>query len=114
MFGNYVVLELVDGAYAALAHLQQGSPTLRAGQQVQRGEVVGRCGNSGNSSEPHVHFQLMDHRWPFVSAGLPFVFTGVRIDGTVGEGVPGNRQLMVVTHDPPRSYPETPSNAHQP
>jgi Peptidase family M23 len=74
VLGNHVVLDLGGGRYAALAHLQRGSATVRGGQQVRRGEVIGRCGNSGNSSEPHVHFQVMDHPRALVAAGLPFVF----------------------------------------
>jgi murein DD-endopeptidase MepM/ murein hydrolase activator NlpD len=101
VLGNYVVIDLGQGAYAALAHLQRGSATVRPGQRVRRGEVIGRCGNSGNSSEPHLHLQLMDHRWPFVAAGLPFVFTGVRIDGPAGQGVPANKQIMMADPDPP-------------
>jgi Peptidase family M23 len=96
VLGNHLVIDLGDGVYAALAHLQRGSVTVRPGQVVRRGEVVGRCGNSGNTSEPHLHFQLMDHARPTVAAGLPFVFTGVRIDGSPpGEGVPADGQVMV-------------------
>lgn len=101
LLGNHVVLDLGDGSYATLAHLQRGSTAVLPGQQVGRGEVVGRCGNSGNSSEPHLHFQLMDHPWFFIAAGLPFVFTGVSIDGSApGEGMPGNGQVMVVKPGP--------------
>jgi Peptidase family M23 len=96
VLGNHVVMELGDGVYATLAHLQRGSVTVQPGQQVRRGEVVGRCGNSGNTSEPHLHFQLMDHPRPFVAAGLPFVFTGVWIDGSARrEGVPADGQVMI-------------------
>ena len=95
LLGNSVVLELGDGAYAAVAHLQRGSAPVAVGQQVRRGQMIGRCGNSGNSSEPHVHFQLMDQPRTLVAAGLPFVFADVAIDGSgPADGVPANGQVM--------------------
>jgi hypothetical protein len=90
MFGNRVVLDLGDGAYAAYGHLQRGSIQVTAGQRVRAGDVLARAGNSGNSSEPHLHFQLMDHPKPLFAAGLPFSLpsaaredrpTGVPADG---------------------------------
>ncbi len=114
VLGNYVVLDLGDGAYATLAHLQRGSATVLPGQQMRRGEVLGRCGNSGNSSEPHLHFQLMDHPWPLIAAGLPFVFTGVSIEGSVRDAVPANDQVMVAKPDPLPSAPQTPASPHRP
>jgi murein DD-endopeptidase MepM/ murein hydrolase activator NlpD len=94
--GNCVIVEADDGVYALVAHLHRGSATVRPGDEVRAGDVVGRCGNSGNSSEPHVHVQLMDHRWPVVAAGLPFVFTDVSIDGSAPtDGLPANEEIMV-------------------
>ena len=58
--GNHVVLDLGSGEYALLAHLRRGSVRVRPGQRVRRGETLGRCGNSGNSSEPHLHFHVQD------------------------------------------------------
>jgi hypothetical protein len=72
MFGNHVVLDLGDGVYAAYAHLERGSVAVRPGDRVRAGDVIARAGNSGNSTEPHLHFQLMDHPKPMYSAGLPF------------------------------------------
>jgi hypothetical protein len=91
VFGNHVVLDVGEGRYAALAHLQRGSAAVRPGEHVGRGDVVGRCGNSGNSSEPHVHFQLMDHPRALIAAGLPFVFAGV--GGREG-AVPRNGEVI--------------------
>ena len=54
-----------------------GSITVAMGQQVIRGQVIARCGNSGNTSEPHVHFQLNDGSSFFTSAGLPIRFKNV-------------------------------------
>ena len=115
VLGNYVVLDLGDGAYATLAHLQRGSATVLPDQRVRRGEVIGRCGNSGNSSEPHLHFQLMDHPWPLIAAGLPFVFTGVSIEGSARhDALPANDQVMVATPDPLPSTPQSPASPHRP
>ena len=57
--GNHVLIDR-DGVIVALCHLQRGSLVVRPGQRVRTGDVVGRCGNSGNSTEPHLHLQAMD------------------------------------------------------
>jgi murein DD-endopeptidase MepM/ murein hydrolase activator NlpD len=96
VIGNHVVIDLGDGSYAAVAHLEQGSARVRQGQAVRRGDPIGRCGNSGNSTEPHVHFQLMDSPRPALAAGLPFVFADVSIEGSPpAAGVPANEQTML-------------------
>lgn len=77
VLGNHVVIRTADGVHALVAHLRRGSVTVRVGDTVAAGDVIARCGNSGNTSEPHVHFQLMDHRNPLVAAGIPFTFTDV-------------------------------------
>jgi hypothetical protein len=53
--GNHVAIRLPTGTYLVLAHLRQGSVAVTVGQPVEEGEVLGRCGNSGNTSEPHIH-----------------------------------------------------------
>ena len=97
LLGNHVVLDLGGGAFALLAHLQHGSVAVAPAQQVRRGELLGRCGNTGNSSEPHLHFQLMDHPGVLIAAGLPFAFTGVRLEGEGAAGVPANNQALVAS-----------------
>ncbi|MDS1271099.1 M23 family metallopeptidase [Lipingzhangella sp. LS1_29] len=72
ILGNHVVLALDSGDYAVLAHLKQGSTLVAVGDTVVAGQPLAACGNSGNSSEPHVHFQLMDHPRVWLAAGLPF------------------------------------------
>ncbi len=54
--GNHVVIQLDEtGTYLEIAHLKQGSVTVKNGQRVAEGQVIGQCGNSGNTSEPHIH-----------------------------------------------------------
>lgn len=86
--GNHVVLDLGEGTYAMYAHVQQGSLKVRAGDEVRAGQVLGHCGNSGNSTEPHVHFQLMDGPDLDTARGVPFIWRGV--------GVPGNGAKFTV------------------
>ncbi|ADJ15678.1 M23 family metallopeptidase [Halalkalicoccus jeotgali] len=81
--GNYVTIRHAEDEYSVLAHLKEGSVTVREGECVERGQPVGRCGNSGNSSEPHLHFHVQDRPEFFLGAGLPveFVEYAVESDG---------------------------------
>ncbi|ATP42322.1 hypothetical protein CSE16_00460 [Solibacillus sp. R5-41] len=58
--GNYVVLEHANKEYSLLAHLKKDSIQVVIGELVKEGQCIGKCGNSGNSSEPHLHFHIMD------------------------------------------------------
>jgi hypothetical protein len=71
--GNFVILDIGDGRYAFYAHLKPGSLRVRIGERVRKGQVVGLVGNSGNSTEPHLHFHLMDNTSPLGSEGIPYV-----------------------------------------
>jgi hypothetical protein len=56
LLGNYVVIKPeATGTYLIVAHLKPGSVTVSSGQTVKEGDVIGACGNSGNTSEPHIH-----------------------------------------------------------
>lgn len=58
--GNCVVIEHQNNEYSMLAHLKQNSIVVKEGESVKRGQLIGQCGNSGNSTEPHLHFQVMN------------------------------------------------------
>ncbi|HEX6338772.1 MAG TPA: M23 family metallopeptidase [Jiangellaceae bacterium] len=96
VIGNHVVLDLGDGVYAVLAHLKRRSLLVRVGDRVQAGQQLAECGNSGNTSEPHLHFHLMDHRRAAVAAGVPFDFDRYEIGGQVRSGVPANNEAFTV------------------
>ena len=58
--GNAVFIRHGKQEVSVLAHLKQGSIKVKAGDAVKKGQVLGQCGNSGNSSEPHLHYHLQD------------------------------------------------------
>ncbi|WP_256762047.1 M23 family metallopeptidase [Cohnella sp. WQ 127256] len=60
--GNVVVIDHGNGEYSFLAHLQMGSVKVKVGDQVSKGDSIGLCGNSGNSSEAHLHYQVSDNK----------------------------------------------------
>ena len=74
--GNHVMIETGDGTVVAVCHLQRGSIRVRPGQSLQVGEELGWCGNSGNSTEPHVHLQAMDHPDPSRASAVAIAFDG--------------------------------------
>ena len=59
--GNAVWIAPAQGGYLVIAHLQAGSVTVQQGQKIKEGIVIGKCGNSGNSSEPHIHIHYQEH-----------------------------------------------------
>lgn len=78
--GNHVTIEHETGEYSFLAHLKAGSTTVSEGDSVTAGEVIGQCGNSGHSTEPHLHYQLQDTQSFWTAAGLAPRFFGVHVD----------------------------------
>ncbi len=76
LLGNHVIVER-DGVFAVYAHLRQGSVSVAVGDDVEGGQQIGEVGNSGNTSEPHLHFHLMDRARPTAGAGVPFRWAGI-------------------------------------
>jgi hypothetical protein len=72
--GNCVVIDIGSGKYLQYAHLQEGSVTVAAGQEIATGAIIGKIGNSGNSTAPHLHLQVSDSPEFLGGEGLPFVF----------------------------------------
>ncbi len=76
--GNHVALQLETGTFLILAHLKPGSLLVKEGERVTEGQPLGACGNSGNTSEPHIHIhhQRQDPRTNAVlfAEGLPLYF----------------------------------------
>ena len=89
--GNHVVIAARPGGpYVLLAHLRESTLQVRPGQSVKAGQLVGQCGNSGNSTEPHVHIQVSDSTDWNKARGVPLAFRGH--DGSVR--VPGEGEIV--------------------
>lgn len=94
--GNYIIIEYREKVYAALVHLQTGSIQVSVGQNIKKGEVIGRVGHSGNSFAPHLHFQLMDSSDIATANGIPCAFEEYELlqNGTwktVTNGIPTDK-----------------------
>ena len=94
ILGNHVILRAEDELYAGFAHLVPGSVAVSVGQAVRRGDVLGRVGHTGNSTMPHLHFQLMDSADLMAARGIPCAFRAYDVweNGRwvrVESGIPG-------------------------
>jgi hypothetical protein len=100
--GNHVILELEDRrGYVVLAHLRAGSIRVGRGEPVAAGRELAACGNSGNSTQPHLHIQIMDSADPFTARGLPMSFREYRVWRRPGgppvgveQGIPGESEVV--------------------
>jgi hypothetical protein len=85
--GNHVVQHIGPGVFLLYSHLKPGSVRVNAGQSVRRGQVLGQIGTSGNSSTPHLHFQVMTTPTFFPTDSPPFVFERFDLIGQVTERI---------------------------
>jgi len=76
--GNFIIIETSDG-YAVYAHAQTGSIRVSLGEKVIPGQQLANVGHSGNSTAPHLHFQLMDHPDPRQAQGILCCFSGYEV-----------------------------------
>jgi murein DD-endopeptidase MepM/ murein hydrolase activator NlpD len=79
--GNHVIIDIGGGHYAFYAHLKPGSLRVKVGDRVTHGQVIGLVGNTGNSTEPHLHFHVSDYPSPLGSEGIPYRYDSFQIVG---------------------------------
>ncbi len=97
--GNHVIIDHGNGEFALYGHLRLGSTKVKEGQVVKQGDEIGRCGNSGNSSEAHLHFHLQDTTKFREAESMPAQFLQYRADGMLVErGEPARGQQIQDIH----------------
>lgn len=97
-WGNVVIIEHAAQYYSCCAHLKTGSVEVGVGEQVKAGQSIGRCGNSGRSPYPHLHFQMQSAPCPG-SPTVPFLFSNYLEEGSQGRtfrlrGAPGKNDRV--------------------
>lgn len=114
VLGNHIVVAHDDGTFAAYAHLRRSSAEVAEGRRVEAGQELARVGNTGNSSMPHLHVQLMDRARVDAAAGLPMRWANIEphdeLDAQLGRyakpaaatavaGMPRNAQVFTIRTD---------------
>ena len=89
--GNYVIIDHGNNEYSVMVHLKKNSIRVKRGERVKRGQVVAQVGQSGLSTEPHLHFEVVSNPDPLKQRGLPVSFYGL-------EGEAGTKVLQVGDH----------------
>jgi len=79
--GNTVIIKTVNNEYLFFAHFKQHSIKVKQSQKVKQGQLLGLCGNSGNSSEPHLHFHIQNVEDMNVATGVKCYFNNIIVNG---------------------------------
>jgi hypothetical protein len=97
--GNFVAIDHGNGEFSILAHLRRGSVRVAAGQRIEAGDTVGECGNNGESTLPHLHYQLQLGAVPG-SRPVPAPFSDYLAEGErVVRGIPARGQRIMHARD---------------
>ncbi|MDN4481258.1 M23 family metallopeptidase [Demequina muriae] len=95
--GNHVVIALHErGPFVLVAHLREGSVRVAVGDHIEAGQPIGQCGNSGNSTQPHVHVQVTDSVEWSRARGIPLAFSTPR-----GVELPAESQIVLAARPEP-------------
>ena len=81
--GNHIIIKTANNEYLFFAHFKQYSIKVTQGQQIKKGELLGLCGNSGNSSEPHLHFHIQNAKDTQIATGIKCYFQKLMVNGNI-------------------------------
>lgn len=79
--GNTIIIDHQNGEYSLLCHFKHKSIKVEVGDKVKQGDVIGLCGNTGNTTQPHIHFNLQDGPLMHKANALPAQFSKILVDG---------------------------------
>ena len=97
--GNFIIIKHDENVYSLTAHLKKKSCLVKKGDVVKRGQIIAKCGNSGHSTQPHIHFQLQDRANWYFSKGLPIIFTNVIKNNITYNSSINNEHVFISKND---------------
>jgi Peptidase family M23 len=100
--GNSVIVKIARGRFALYAHMVPGSIRVKKGQLLRSGQIVGKLGNTGNSSAPHLHFAIQSRPRP-LAGSRPYVFDQFQLEG-FGAFDPSGSSDVLITPKPRREH----------
>jgi len=109
--GNHVIVKVAEGVYVLYAHMDPGSVGVRVGDQVTRGQQLGLIGSSGNSTTPHLHFQILTLPTYFPADSKPFAFDSFTLLGRVPDRIWDDNMALEPTGTLPFTA-ATPTSPH--
>jgi len=94
-FGNYIIIDHLNGEFSFMVHFKKNSIIVSIGDTVVKGQEVGKAGNSGNSTEPHLHYHLQTTSNSATGVGLPAQFLNYYADDVfIERGEPIQNQIV--------------------
>jgi hypothetical protein len=79
--GNAIIIDHQNGEYSLLCHFKHNSIRVNVGDKIKQGDIIGLCGNTGNTFQPHIHFNLQNGPFMHKANALPAQFKKILIDG---------------------------------
>ena len=79
--GNAIIIDHQNGEYSLLCHFKHNSIKVKVSNKVKQGDILGLCGNTGNTFRPHIHFNLQDGPFMHKAKALPAQFNKIIVDG---------------------------------
>jgi Peptidase family M23 len=102
--GNHVVVEIAPHRYVLYAHMKPGTVRVKVGDTVGVGDVLGQVGNTGSSTEPHLHMHIVDRPSFLAGNGLPYEFTAFDASGPVEADVSSPTAINIGTIGPQKPF----------
>jgi murein DD-endopeptidase MepM/ murein hydrolase activator NlpD len=94
LVGNHVVIDHGNGEFSLYAHLKPGSVRVEAGARIEQGARIGDVGSTGNSTEPHLHFQVCDGPDPLLCSGIPPRWQNLAMGGVAATSAPQTGHIL--------------------
>jgi hypothetical protein len=102
--GNHVVVDIGNHRYAFYAHMRPGSVTVKVGDKVRAGQVLGHVGNTGSSTEPHLHMHIVDRPSFLAGNGVPYEFATITASGPAEMETKPHDQIFFGQFGPLKSF----------